>query len=597
MGAFRSRASLLVCVWALTSCAEDSGDGRDAGAPRDVGRAEAAQGSEGSVDTDGGDEAAKPADTGTTDEPGDDTATADAPADDVVVPPMDAVVSDVVAPPMDVVAPDVRPDVVVRDVTPDVRTGPLMVDRLRGSLPATTPSRFAGTMTTTSAPAIVYPDDGTILPSNLPSFEVHFMPVAGATVYQVSFEAGANYARFYTGCTAVGGGCVLTLTAADMDDVAVVSRPGGSLRLTVAAVLDASGAVGRSAARTLGMPSLPINGGVYFWNTGASSIMRYDFGVPTATVERYLAGDPINCVGCHVLSRGGERMMAGRGIPGPANAQVIDVLSRGARGGFGANFGAFSPDATLLLASDGANIGLVDGATGALRSVLTRGTQPDWSPSGSQVIFALPRSAPPIASPGHSGATDLRLAPWTGTTIGGATNLVTSAGENNYYPSFSPDGQFVLFNRSAMDSYDAPDAHLYAVRTSGGAPSRLASADGAGDQGNSWPRWAPFQQTWMGAPLFWFTFSSRRDYGLRLRQSAMTHANQTAQLWMAAFIPGRTGDASAPAFWVPFQDLRSGNHIAQWANGVPRVSCGAGVSCAPGERCVQDNSLNYVCVP
>ena len=60
---------------------------------------------------------------------------------------------------------------------------------------------------------------------------------------------------------------------------------------------------------------------------------------------------------------------------------------------------------------------------------------------------------------------------------------------------------------------------------------------------------------------------------------------QTAQLWMAGFLPSRAGDPSTPAFWVPFQNPASGNHIAQWTNQVRRLGCETDRDCTNGERC------------
>ena len=62
------------------------------------------------------------------------------------------------------------------------------------------------------------------------------------------------------------------------------------------------------------------------------------------------------------------------------------------------------------------------------------------------------------------------------------------------------------------------------------------------------------------------------------------------QLWMVAFDPARAAagmDPSFPAFWLPFQDINSGNHIGQWSTEVPRANCsGSGQStCAAGEVC------------
>ncbi|MGZ3451941.1 MAG: hypothetical protein ACXVEF_20190, partial [Polyangiales bacterium] len=82
--------------------------------------------------------------------------------------------------------------------------------------------------------------------------------------------------------------------------------------------------------------------------------------------------------------------------------------------------------------------------------------------------------------------------------------------------------------------------------------------------------------------LYWVTFSSRRAYGLR------TAAGKTAQLWMTAIDPAKAKagvDPSGPAFWLPFQDVTSGNHIAQWVTKVERKPCSAAAECAAGETC------------
>jgi TolB protein len=115
----------------------------------------------------------------------------------------------------------------------------------------------------------------------------------------------------------------------------------------------------------------------------------------------------------------------------------------------------------------------------------------------------------------------------------------------------------------------------------------LAAADDTGMLGNSWPKWAPFVDTYQGEPLYWFTFTSRRDYGVRLEQQSTAADMRTSQLWMAAFRPNRAAsDPSVPAFWLPFQTLSEGNHIAQWTQVVRRHSCTADTDCGPNESCV-----------
>jgi hypothetical protein len=93
---------------------------------------------------------------------------------------------------------------------------------------------------------------------------------------------------------------------------------------------------------------------------------------------------------------------------------------------------------------------------------------------------------------------------------------------------------------------------------------------------------------YMGGTLYWFTFSSRRAYGLRLADG------DQAQIWMAAFDPQKAAagmDPSTVAFWLPFQDPGSGNHIAQWVTHVDRKPCVVEGDCEPGEFCTEGRCL------
>jgi hypothetical protein len=134
----------------------------------------------------------------------------------------------------------------------------------------------------------------------------------------------------------------------------------------------------------------------------------------------------------------------------------------------------------------------------------------------------------------------------------------------------------VLFNRSdSGTSYNSLDATLWVVRADGTAPPIQLSAfnQAAGGLTNSWGRWAPFAQT-VGPnndPIFWITMSSKRDFGVRRLNSADAEANKTPQIWMAPFFTARAAarqDPTTPAFRMPFQNLTSNNHIAQWTERV-----------------------------
>jgi len=105
------------------------------------------------------------------------------------------------------------------------------------------------------------------------------------------------------------------------------------------------------------------------------------------------------------------------------------------------------------------------------------------------------------------------------------------------------------------------------VPTAGGTPIELAKADQTMGLTNSWGRWAPFAQT-LGAanePMYWVTVSSKRNFGVRL-----VNANRP-QIWMTPFFPNQASSSVDPSnvpFRLPFQDITSDNHIAQWTEKV-----------------------------
>ncbi len=156
----------------------------------------------------------------------------------------------------------------------------------------------------------------------------------------------------------------------------------------------------------------------------------------------------------------------------------------------------------------------------------------------------------------------------------GQTAQLTSGAHDETFPSWSPDGLWIMFNRgdNLVDgAYDNRNASLWVVKSDGGTPIQLAAANfAAGGLTNSWGRWAPFAQT-VGAardPIFWITVSSKRDFGVRRMNSIeVDEKNKTPQIWMAPFFTAQATagqDPSAAAFRLPFQNLTSNNHIAQW---------------------------------
>ena len=285
---------------------------------------------------------------------------------------------------------------------------------------------------------------------------------------------------------------------------------------------------------------------------------------------------------------------------------------------------------------------LVSAAAATIGSVTTgtmRGTTPDWAPDDSRVVFAVAPNTfvntatagywmnmcPQLNPGGYSSCINdlvfagasLYVSSWNATTktLSAPTALLASSGTDNfYYPSFSPDGSLIVYNHADSGSnFHNPKAKIELVSASAATPARNAvpKLNDTGDITNSWARWAPFVQTYKGKQLLWVTTSSTRNYGLRIDNTGKSNcypqespklltptisnnnaACTSTRLWMAAIVldPAAVqagADVSFPAFYLPFQDITTNNHLAQWAQKTYQGVCATNADCStqPGKCC------------
>jgi hypothetical protein len=452
--------------------------------------------------------------------------------------------------------------------------------RVDPSAPGDAPGIFDGAGEDAArAPTLVYPVDRTIVPPNLGDLEAHWTDAAGNDLFELRLRGAYVDLRVYVAGTATAAGRWAGFLPEEWR-VAGESERGGDLVLTVRGLAIASPeTAGTSAPVAIALADQDLDGGLYYWaSTGAlpSGIYRHDLARPGEPAEAYYTTQesPGNrCVACHALSRDGTRMAITLD-GGDGAATVLDVATRTPMmpvdGSVRWNFAAFNPDASRMVTVHQGRMVLRDAASGGEIAVVPtdgKGTHPDFSPDGSKLVFvsAQNRSYDWVFTGGslmvvtYDRATD---------SFGTPTMLVAAAGDNVFYPSWSPDGQWLLFNRSIEDAYDDASAEVYVVRADGSsAPKKLDAPNLAGGMTNSWARWAPFEQVWGPGeageePILWLTFSSKRAFGVRLPVGQ-------PQLWMAPFFPARVdGDPSGPAFRLPFQDIATNNHIAQWTERV-----------------------------
>ncbi len=319
-------------------------------------------------------------------------------------------------------------------------------------------------------------------------------------------------------------------------------------------------------------------------------------------------------------------------------------------------FQTFTHDHAKMIASTfkgaggmtGGNKGfaIFDGNTAAFlatAAIPQPGTQPDLSRDDKTLLYVVPVAGPaacdiaPFSARGdhHFVGGSLWAAAFdpTANTITNARQLLQAANRNYYYPNLSPNQTFVVLNDAPQPGNTATannDAFynrsarvklLHYPPNTGDTPIDLAKLNVADGLTNSWPRWSPFVTTYKGKKLLWVTFSSNRDYGLHLvnkgfdncyppegpvcndpqplSKQGVGYENCAApQIWMAAIVVDDdraldTGDRSFVAFWLPFQDVKSHNHSAQWVEKVqappPAQDGGScvdiGGACNPGACC------------
>ena len=201
---------------------------------------------------------------------------------------------------------------------------------------------------------------------------------------------------------------------------------------------------------------------------------------------------------------------------------------------------------------------------------------PEFSPDDTKLVAVeYPGGADYSAS---NGSIVIRTFDAAANTFGAPTVLVPYVPADNtnptaianWYPSFSPDGQWVVFTRTNGANYDQASAETWMVKADGSAPPvklDIANLGGTANLTNSWARWVPFAQTF-GADnqtLFYLTFSSKRPFGVRIPLGGQP------QIWMTPVFPDRAAagqDPSGNAFRVPFQNVLTSNHIAQWTKAV-----------------------------
>ena len=517
------------------------------------------------------------------------------------------------------------------------------------ALPADPAAQFVGTPSLARAPLLAYPNDGVLLPPNLGRLEVHFQPGAPEnTLFEVELESANTDLKYFTRCYSdsaefVAGACALIISGAEFDNLAASNQGTGPVQLTVRGS-DENGTFGESDSIEIEFAAQRIDGAVYYWTTSnGSSIERFDFGSGQSVPETFVKAESgvanNSCVGCHALSRQGDKIFYSLGNSDRGELMYVGDLSKSqsdsdfyAYNGATLDYplatgskqnrvltGSFNPDGSEFVAVAPVNdpdadqkLFFHDGTTGERSGSVTLPfipTQPDWSPDGDRIaLTAIDRNRATISFLGGAITMIERSnGVWDANSL--STIVPAATNKNQFNPTFFPDGSLLLYSQvdqasysgseanscneasvrsdGHCDGYSDPGAKTWAVEPQAGAtPIRLDKAAapgiadqlypppqttaGPGDLMDTYPKPAPFLTSHRGRTIGWFTVGSQRRAGLRKfypHNSVVGDDATQSLLWMFALDPvtvKQGQDGSYPGFFLPFQDLTTSNHMAQW---------------------------------
>ena len=502
------------------------------------------------------------------------------------------------------------------------------------SAPPDAPSSFGGAASTDSAqrPALIYPFDGAMLARNILQMNLQWTGSSQAALHRVHIVGATIDAMYYVGKTVCTGGTQCRYKLADKDWQSIArSAAGKPVQITVQSTAGTGQPVATSATVSVLFSPEDVKGGLYYFSTSARGIKRLPFGASAAT-DFIKNGNTTGCVGCHAVSRDGKKLAATfggsdgyAGITDGANGQSYILPPDTTQTKYAWNFATFSPDGKQLITNWAGKLSLRDATTGALVKEIPQGfynakqaVMPEWSPDGEKIVFVgVPTEGfigKDIATSSAVKAGDwilgnagsIMVMPYNGGSFGMAQPIVPSVAqkEYNFYPSISPDSQWIVFATGRYPgnsptaaqngvnttgkcmSYDQDTARLRLVRITGGPVIELTAATHVMDRTSSWPKFTPFVQN--NGQLVFFTFSSKFSYGFIVPERSRP------QIWMAGIDLARaaadpTADPSYPPFWLPFQDPTQNNHLTIWTSDV---------ACASTSDCPSDFTCDKgVCVP
>ncbi len=409
-------------------------------------------------------------------------------------------------------------------------------------------------------PALRYPEDGVRVPRNLEGLSFLWDTPNPGTVQRLAFQSEITDISVYR------SGSDRWRATSDLWARIAASNRNGQVRVFVEGGQwngSTLSNVVRGPEIDLVVNRLDARGSVLYWSTADEGVVRIPLGSTTATPFYTSEDVGGGCIGCHVINNATDRMVVTYdGVNGKfeildctdPEAPAVQIEGNRDRR---ATFTTVSPDGQFLLGADGGVLTLYSMETGVeIRSYTFTDefTQPHWSPAGDRI--AAVRLAWGRRSDFDFVGGEIVVFPFEDGELGDPQAVVATDNEHNYYyPSWSPDGEWLAYNRTTGIAYASPGAELFLTDKEGTRHIRLDNANGEGELQNSYSRWGPLPDD----DVLWLAYSSVRDYPLE--------GGFKPQIWLSAIDTTKAAageDPSSTPFWLPGQNRGADNHLPQW---------------------------------
>ena len=452
--------------------------------------------------------------------------------------------------------------------------------------------------------ALLYPYDKTVFPRGIQGPILQWNGGGAADIYRIHAESETFEFTSWT-------------NAAPPARFAFPTLPQDSWKLLVGSTegdvtLDVQRYDGVSAylAKTQTWKVAPANlaGTIYYWEINQGNVVRLKVGA--SAPENFIQKPPgVTCVACHSVSANGSTLVAAfhGGYSPWGTFNTIDGSSIYAQN-TASGFQAISPDgghvvwgqsgggAALTLSTNASNVALT-----TVTPPVGSATHPAWSVDGTRIAYGA-RTDGNWLDFNNSSIYVADIDPAV-PSIGNQIEIVPNADpalRTNTYPTWSPDSNWVAFQRSNQCRTRGALGEVWMARSDGSTILPLTAANGKGSLPGVEGQ-ASYQPTFLPVAVggyFWLVIESERTYGNTLTDT--NPGTRRKQLWVAAVDanPADGVDPSHPAFWLPGQELTNQNMRGAWALDPCKPlgeECQAGFECCDGFCVYDETEMKYVC--